>query len=189
MYMFAVLQSWDFSVVQTLATYTVTHTWASVLVYVCAEILFAVPFFTLALMWFQPGRFTVYKPVRKAVVMAIIALTVALALKSLIAFLIARDRPFISHPDLLYLPLKVDSSSFPSGHTILTFTVAFSLLWSKFHRTGTVFLIIACLVALARIAAGVHYPTDILGGICVALISVWFVHHEASGVKAYLPNE
>ncbi len=187
--MIAAVQNLDFSIVNTLSTYTVTHTWASVLVYVCAEMLIAVPFLTLALMWFQPGRFTTYRPIRKAVVMTIMALTVALALKSLIAFLISRDRPFISHPDMLYLPFKVDSSSFPSGHTILAFTMAFSLLWSKFQRTGTTFLLIACIVAFARVAAGVHYPTDILGGIVVAFIATWFVFREASGVREYLPNK
>jgi len=171
-----------------MATYTVTHYWASVLVYVCAELLIVVPFLTLLLMWFRPKRFSKYKAIRKAVVMTLISLAIALAIKSILAFFIVRLRPFMAHPDMLHLPLRVDSSSFPSGHTLLAFTVAFSILEARLHRTGIVLLIIACLVATARVAAGVHYPSDIIGGIFIALFSVWFVHREASGVKEYLPD-
>ena len=182
------LQNLDFSIVTSMASYTVTHIDASLFVYAFAQFLIVVPFFTLFLMWNRPERFSRYKYIRKAVIMAIVSLMVGLATKSVLAFFIVRVRPFMAHPAMLHLPIPVDSSSFPSGHTILAFTIAFSLVFSKLHRAGTVLLLIACVIAVSRVAAGVHYPSDIIGGILVALFSTWLVHREASGVKEYLPN-
>jgi membrane-associated phospholipid phosphatase len=70
-----------------------------------------------------------------------------------------------------------ESRSFPSGHATssMAFTAAAVVLaWPTRWRwralgAGAAFV---ALVGLSRIAVGVHYPSDILGGWCVALASV-----------------
>ena len=70
------------------------------------------------------------------------------------------------------------SSSFPSGHamsaTVVYGTVAYLLLRLQKHRwakmltlTGATLLIL--LICLTRLYLGVHYPSDVLGGIVVGL--------------------
>lgn len=57
--------------------------------------------------------------------------------------------------------------SFPSGHTLSSFTAAFILL-SEERRLGVPAIIMATLIALSRIYLFVHFPTDVLGGIALA---------------------
>jgi undecaprenyl-diphosphatase len=186
--MFSALQTLDFSIVSHLAAWTVSNPVASTFVWAGAQALIVVPFLVLVALWNNPDKFSRSKPIRKTVVMAAVSLIVALAIKALISFIIARQRPFIAHPGMEHLMFKVDSSSFPSGHTILSFTVALSVWASGLRRTGIVLTLVATLVALCRVAAGVHYPSDILGGITVAGFAVWYVHHGLKSLREYLPN-
>ncbi len=79
----------------------------------------------------------------------------------LIRFFYHRPRPFIELP---IHPLFTDSAwSFPSGHATFFFALATALyLYNK--KWGTVFFIAALLISIGRVAAGVHYPSDILAG-------------------------
>lgn len=65
--------------------------------------------------------------------------------------------------------------SFPSGHTTTSFGVAFLILFatwrSDYAWIGKLSLVWASLVGLSRIYRGVHWPTDVLGGIFAGLLS------------------
>ena len=55
--------------------------------------------------------------------------------------------------------------AFPSGHTQASFAAATSIcMWKR--KWGIPALILATLVAFSRMYLYVHYPTDVLGGIC-----------------------
>jgi undecaprenyl-diphosphatase len=95
----------------------------------------------------------------------------------------------VSHPDLDALPLKVDPSSFPSAHTLIAFSIAFSLYMSGIKKAASWLLFLGVLIGLARVMAGVHYPSDIIGGILIALASSWYLHREASSIRKFLPND
>lgn len=56
-------------------------------------------------------------------------------------------------------------ASFPSGHAAAPFTLASMIIFMVAdNRIRTVVLVYASLIALSRIATGVHWPIDILGG-------------------------
>lgn len=103
-------------------------------------------------------------------------LTVGLAwfFKLLINLFYFRPRPHLLmnvHQLVFKSPLD---PSFPSAHT----TIALALALAVFCRNkiwGSVFLVLALLVGLGRILAGVHYPLDIVGGVIVALISILII--------------
>ena len=92
-----------------------------------------------------------------------------------IAYLYQRPRPF---EELQNVTLLLDGSnlhsSFPSGHASFLFAVAFSVFLHQ-RSTGIALILLALAVSAGRIYLGVHYPSDILGGIILAAISVWVV--------------
>ena len=102
-----------------------------------------------------------------------------LGINSLIKIIIRRPRPLNTE-----MWMKESSYSFPSGHTatsvclyLLLFLIAYKTIDNKIIRrilmTLSIFAII--IVPITRLIMGVHYPTDVLGGILMgsssALIS------------------
>ncbi len=85
--------------------------------------------------------------------------------------LIARPRPF--HASELIQPLihRPSSFSFPSGHTSGSLTAALAFQKYVPKKYGVPAVVLASLIAISRIYVGVHYPTDVLGGVAVAVIS------------------
>ncbi len=72
-----------------------------------------------------------------------------------------RPRPFVGlHVSHL---LNETSYSFPSGHAIFLFALATGLLAVN-RRLAYGLYALSFFVCIARIAAGVHYPSDIVGG-------------------------
>jgi len=90
-----------------------------------------------------------------------------------------RPRPF-EYSQQIHKLSDGGSRSFPSGHTVEAFTVAFSSLLILTNRQLAVLLFIwASTVAYSRMVLGVHYATDILAGIIVALFCVVFARYWA----------
>lgn len=72
-------------------------------------------------------------------------------------------RPFAA--DMSVMPLITESGyAFPSGHATFFMALA-SSLWFYHKRLAVFFGVSAVLIGLARIAAGIHWPVDILGGL------------------------
>lgn len=81
---------------------------------------------------------------------------------------IDRPRPF----DVLDVtPLEHHSSghSFPSLHCSSSFVITMSLFYIN-TILGVIGLIVSIFVAVSRLFAGVHYPSDILAGILIGLL-------------------
>jgi len=86
---------------------------------------------------------------------------------------IARPRPYVSCPDIKACAKSLDEFSFPSGHTM--HAVAYSLLLSHFYPAFQPELwVFSALVALSRVVLGLHYPSDVLAGAGIALVTAGF---------------
>lgn len=141
----------------------------------------------LLVLWRRPQLRGERHGAQKAVVIAAVSLVLAMAAKSFLAYFIQRDRPFVDHPDLA-LVAPTDPGSFPSGHTMVAFAVATSLLLSGYRKLGWSLMAVAVLVGLSRMLVGVHYLSDVLAGALVGVLSSWYLHREASSLRRYLPN-
>lgn len=96
-----------------------------------------------------------------------------------------------ARPDLALLGVKEvifhrPSYSFPSDHATLLFGLSFGLFAFDWKKAGGWFLVFAFVVSLARVAVGVHFPLDILGGIVSAAIGVLVVNLLKKQILAYI---
>jgi undecaprenyl-diphosphatase len=76
---------------------------------------------------------------------------------------LVRERPFISHLEIVQGTRALDRYSFPSGHTLhaVSFTI---LAVDAFSILAVLLVPFACLVAMSRVVLGLHYPSDVVVG-------------------------
>lgn len=101
------------------------------------------------------------------VVWAVLGGAVALALVKLGGALYFDPRPFVTQHIAPLFPHGVDNG-FPSDHTVASMFLAVCVLFYS-RRWGVVLVAISLLLGVARIAAQVHRPIDILGAIAMAV--------------------
>lgn len=92
---------------------------------------------------------------------------------SFIRIFVHRPRPFLA----LSLPHLINDTaySFPSGHTIFIFALATGVLFFN-RKLAYFFYASGLLVALARVAGGVHYPSDIVGGALLGIATTTILY-------------
>lgn len=101
---------------------------------------------------------------------ALIALILSHLLVRLLKNVVCRLRPKDVLPNINTYNVALDYYSFPSGHTTAVFVIATTLALNFTILTVFCFPIVL-LVAISRIYLGVHYPSDVLAGIAVAIFS------------------
>lgn len=98
------------------------------------------------------------------------AFIISIIFASSLSAMLLRHRPFMDHPDVrLLVPIPLNAS-FPSSHTATAVAIACAMVAAD-PVIGAISIVIALFVMFGRIAVGVHFPSDILGGIVIGLIS------------------
>jgi len=85
--------------------------------------------------------------------------------------MIERARPCNSFQNVHLLVGCSQSFSLPSGHATNSFAFAVPFLFMTRDRLRYVFLGIAVFVSLSRVFVGVHYPSDVITGAVVGILS------------------
>ena len=112
-----------------------------------------------------------FKRTRRTGIMALISLVIcSLLTNQILKNLFDRPRPFQEIIAVIPLIRKPMSYSFPSGHTSSSFAAALIYYRMLPKRYGIPTLILAGMIGFSRVYLGVHYPSDVLGGIVVAII-------------------
>ena len=147
----------------------------------CAKFLpvvFALVLVTLWLTW-KPTN-------QRAAFLAGISALVALGIGQLIGMALPRPRPYLTHQVNLLIAPTADTS-FPSDHATLGFAVAV-LVWRYNRRAGTALLLLALVLAFARIFVGAHYPSDVLGGAALGTLTSMMIAvvSESSPLRNWL---
>lgn len=110
---------------------------------------------------------------RHALVIAGLSGVLALAINVVISHVWFRPRPFTVFSKGTYTELVAHSTdaSFPSDHTSGSFGFAAGSWGRQQKWISYTFTILAVIVMFARVYVGVHYPTDVIGGMIVGIVS------------------
>lgn len=109
---------------------------------------------------------------RKSGAILAAALLVDLILcNGLLKNLVRRVRPCDVNTSVQLLIARPHDFSFPSGHTAASFAAVAALFFAGEKKMWVPALVLAVLIAFSRMYLYVHYPTDILGGMIVGIVS------------------
>lgn len=123
-------------------------------------------FLTLPLLWLKKFISLTLK--------ILISVALAYFISSAIKYFFPVERPFVAE-NLVSLIGLVEGSSFPSEHTAMSSAFAVSVLLEK-KTLGLMMLVASIAIGLARIAAFVHYPIDIIAGFALGTVVAYVVH-------------
>lgn len=115
--------------------------------------------------WLQASRH--HK--KQITIATIVAVVLAAIFDKISARLYYDPRPFVTH-HLHPLVAHVADNGFPSEHTLFSMTLAISLLFFR-PKVGGAAVVIAIIVGIARVAAHVHSPIDIIGGALMGVVA------------------
>jgi membrane-associated phospholipid phosphatase len=108
------------------------------------------------------------------------AVLVAVLAGEVIKWLVGRGRPFVGGKAnaFNFAPFTGTEAyaSFPSGHAITAFALAFavSVLWP---RARVAMFVYACLIALTRLVLLAHHPSDVVAGALIGMVGAMFVRY------------
>ncbi len=92
---------------------------------------------------------------------------------------IGRPRPRLMHGQDWKMAPSVESGfdSFPSGHTTASFAVA-TVLAHYFPKGKMVWFGLAAFIGICRVIKGSHFPTDVLGGLLLGIVTGLAIVHR-----------
>lgn len=119
--------------------------------------------------WSQ-GYFTNNKVMMRNAHKSAISIAIAITSTSALKFAINRTRPYNKYPNDIIKRDHAGPYSFPSGHTTAAFATAtaVSLSYNKWYITIPSFAY-AGFVGYSRMRLGMHYGTDVFGGIIIGV--------------------
>ena len=130
---------------------------------------------------------------RRTGVILMLALCVDVVLcNGILKNLVRRIRPFDVNTAIQLLVNRPVDYSFPSGHTAASFASVAGLFMAGEKRLWKPALVLAVLIAFSRLYLYVHYPTDVLGGLLLGLLSgyigsrlvLWLMNRKKGSQRA-----
>lgn len=109
---------------------------------------------------------------------AVAAIFARYGIAEAVRFFWSRPRPFEVVSDVHQLIIHGRGGSFPSGHALFYFAIAGAVC--RYHpKTGIFFTLGASAIGLARIIAGIHWPSDVAAGALLGFASGFLLANAA----------
>jgi membrane-associated phospholipid phosphatase len=107
-----------------------------------------------------------------AIFILIIPIALATIISEIISRIFPRDRPFVAMSNIkLLIPHGADGGM-PSHHMVFMFALGISLIQIS-RNIGFLVCVLTPISGIARIAAGIHYPSDIIVGLALGAAVAW----------------
>ena len=104
-----------------------------------------------------------------------VAMVTAMALTDLLKTAFNLPRPFqVSSLGIAARGEIPTNPGFPSGHTTNAFTVA-TVIWSRYAAWRIPFVVLAISTGVSMVILGLHFPSDVLGGVFLGIFCGTFV--------------
>jgi undecaprenyl-diphosphatase len=117
-----------------------------------------------------------FAPLRRAAVAAGLSAGLGLLVGKIITQFFDRARPFVAHPGAVHMFARHGAdASFPSDHAIASMAITVAFLLRKRFGWGALTLVFAAILDFGRVAAGFHYPTDVLGGAAIGALAAFLL--------------
>lgn len=126
---------------------------------------------------------------RKYGYIMLIALILCILVGNLgIKLLVARTRPFDANPLIGGLLIKAPGDySFPSGHTMVSFSSSVVLYYMN-KKAGISAFILSAVIGFSRLYLYVHYPSDVFAGMVIGMLlayismKIYFMIEKRNGL-------
>lgn len=113
-------------------------------------------------------------------IFTVVATLISLGIGQIISHIVARQRPYVFHQHAQVLISRSSDFTFPSDHATGVAALATGLYFLN-KKLGIAAWLLAVLMAFTRIYVGVHYPSDVLGGLILGACVVTILHKP--GIK------
>jgi len=155
------------------------------LVAICSEYLV---FFVslIAVSWFANNIYQRHRPINSIRVMLsdlvlstfvlfVIPVGLATLISELMSQIYVRQRPFVTMSNVqLLVPHNADGGM-PSHHMVFMMSIS-TLVYLSNKRFGVLLIFLSVISGIARVSAGIHYPSDVVAGILLgSLVSIAFI--------------
>lgn len=160
----------DLALLQTLQTWTQSPMLFALSIFAAKELIFVLALM-VGVLGFGKRREHDRPFAYAAAWSSMLAFIVSLA----IGALVRRPRPFVLPTIVSRIHAPLTEFSFPSSHSAVAFAIAASLTLAR-PGLGAIALLLAAFVAAGRVAVGVHYPSDVLVGAILGILSALLVH-------------
>lgn len=135
---------------------------------VCTGVMYAAYPILLVYMYFNAYKISSFFQFEKVLFVP----AVSFVLLSIFRKIINRPRPYEAFDIPPVIKKDTKGHSFPSRHVFSATMIALTfLLHSPFFVLGLLFLFLSLLLAVVRVVSGVHYISDVVAGIVVAVVA------------------
>lgn len=167
--------TFDTSLVESLNSWGEKHV---TLIKVCSnDLVYAV--ILLSVLWFVFTIFQLYpisngfkefvsRLLLKGIVIFIVPVGISVVVSEAISKVYVRQRPFVADSNVhLLVPHSADGGM-PSHHLVFMAALITTIYFYQ-ARLSLLLAVMALLTGFGRVAAGIHYPTDIIAGIAIGI--------------------
>lgn len=135
--------------------------------------------FILLALWFMGNDITHREKNQRAVIIAAISMGSACGFVFAANHIWRHNHPFQDNPELLDIAVNrifypIHYPTWPSMTSAVTFAAATGV-WQKNPKMGWLIFIPAILFPLSKLCAAVYYPSDILAGAVLGILTSYFV--------------